>query len=213
MKIVSEEELKGHNAVTMRGAIEGALVGSAISLPTFYYLNRRWASYRALPLPLKALGAVIVIGPLISIRAEQRGLEYDRAHWKGAGKMELDREEMEEHVRWAKLNTADKVADWASKHQLSVIMGSWALAMGVAGRIIMRDPLQTMPQKVVQVRMWAQGLTIGVLIAAAALTHAHRADAANMRRIPADHSWEHLLEEQRIEKEQANKALAEASTH
>ncbi|KAH7926777.1 hypothetical protein BV22DRAFT_329936 [Leucogyrophana mollusca] len=193
MKILSEEEIKGHNAVTTRGALEGALVGSAVTLPSFYYLNRRWPYYRALPLPLKALGAVIIIGPLVSIRAEQRGLEYDRAHWKGAGKMELDREAMEEHARWAGLSAGDKVADWASKHQLSVIIGSWALAMGVAGNIILRDPLQTMPHKVVQVRMWAQGLTIGVLIAAAALTHAHRADAANMRRIPADHSWEHLV--------------------
>ena len=34
---------------------------------------------------------------------------------------------------------------------------------------------QSTPQKVVQARMWAQGLTIGILIAAGALTHARRA--------------------------------------
>lgn len=33
---------------------------------------------------------------------------------------------------------------------------------------------QTLPQKIVQVRMWAQGLTIGVLIGAGILTHNQR---------------------------------------
>lgn len=32
-------------------------------------------------------------------------------------------------------------------------------------------------------RLWAQGLTIGVIIAAAALTHSQRAQAANMRKV------------------------------
>jgi hypothetical protein len=35
----------------------------------------------------------------------------------------------------------------------------------------------------VQVRLWAQGLTIGVVIAAAALTHAQRAQAMEMRKV------------------------------
>ena len=37
--------------------------------------------------------------------------------------------------------------------------------------------------QVVQVRLWAQGLTIGVVIAAAALTHAQRAQAMEMRKV------------------------------
>lgn len=34
-----------------------------------------------------------------------------------------------------------------------------------------------------QVRLWAQGLTIGVVIAAATLTHAQRAKAMEMRQV------------------------------
>jgi hypothetical protein len=30
---------------------------------------------------LKTLGAVIIIAPLISIRAEHRGLDFHRQHW------------------------------------------------------------------------------------------------------------------------------------
>jgi len=63
-----------------------------------------------------------------------------------------------------------------------------------------------MPNKVVQVRLWAQGLTIGVIIAAAALTHSQRAQAANMRKHSPDHTWVYLLDKQRLEKERAQKA-------
>ena len=111
----------------------------------------------------------------------------------GAGRIELDREAAEEQARWEALSTKAKIGDWASRHQYSIIVGSWVLSMAVAGGIISRDrsvaPLhrhlvspdacfvprhQTIPQKVVQVRMWAQGLTIGILIGAGILTHGQR---------------------------------------
>ncbi|KAF9226755.1 hypothetical protein BS17DRAFT_502412 [Gyrodon lividus] len=203
MKIgLSDEEIKEHRAVTIHGAVEGALIGIGIAFPAFYLLNRQSTRYyRSLPLPLKVLGGVLVITPLISIRAEKRGLEYDRQHWTGIGKTELERHKHAELQRWAALSPKDKVADWAARHQLSVIMGSWAATMAIAGNIILRDPLLTMPQKVVQVRLWAQGLTIGVVIAAAALTHAQRAQAADMRQHGGDHSWQYALEAERLEKD------------
>ncbi|KAG1868210.1 hypothetical protein C8R48DRAFT_132868 [Suillus tomentosus] len=201
-----ENKLEGQNAAVARGAIEGALSGSAIVAPTWYLLNRRWPAFRALPTTMKTLGAVIIIVPLISIRAEHRGLDFHRQHWTGIGKTELEKEREEEQKRWASLSPKDKLAEWTAKHQLSVIVGSWALTMGLVGRKVMRDPLISMPNKVVQVRLWAQGLTIGVIIAAAALTHSQRAQAANMRKHSPDHTWVYLLDKQRLEKERAQKA-------
>ena len=74
---------------------------------------------------------------------------------------------------------------------------------------------QTSAQKIVQARMWAQGLTVGVLIAAGILTHNQRKKAAahkvcNLRQVPSfscihsefhvrqneDHSWVHFVEEE-----------------
>jgi hypothetical protein len=81
MKIVTQEEIDGHANATMRGALEGSLGSAAIAIPASLLLNRRWASYRALPISLKVLGTVLVVAPCLSIQAERRGLEYDRAHW------------------------------------------------------------------------------------------------------------------------------------
>lgn len=148
------------------------------------------------------MGTVIVIAPCLSIQAERRGLEFDRAHWTGAGKWELDREAAEEEARWKALTTKEKIGDWATRHQYSIILGSWVLSMAVAGGIISRDRHQTLPQKIVQVRMWAQGLTIGVLIGAGILTHSQRQAALQHRSRSVDHSWQTLLAEQAREKEE-----------
>ncbi|OJA16436.1 hypothetical protein AZE42_03806 [Rhizopogon vesiculosus] len=200
MKIVSQEEIDGHANATIRGAAEGVFFSAAVAIPASLILNRRWAYYRSLPLSLKVLGTVLVVAPCLSIQAERRGLEFDRAHWTGAGRMELDREVAEEEARWKSLSTKDKIADWGSRHQYSIILGSWVLSMAVAGGIVARDRHQTIPQKVVQVRMWAQGLTIGVLIAAGVLTHSQR--QATLQNRSVDHSWRALLVEQAREEEE-----------
>ena len=56
-------------------------MGAAVTIPGFYILNRRWPYFRSLPLQLKALGAVIVLFPMISIRAEHRMHDFERLHW------------------------------------------------------------------------------------------------------------------------------------
>ncbi|KAI6169763.1 hypothetical protein EDD17DRAFT_30142 [Pisolithus thermaeus] len=202
MKIVTEEQLAGHNRATYRGATEGFLGSAAFALPASFILNRRWSYYRSLPLSLKALGVVIIVAPCVSIQAERRGLEFDReVNWTGAGRMELDRVASEEEARWSSLSVKDKVADWAARHKYGIICGSWALSLAVAGAIISRDKYQSVPQKVVQARVWAQGLTVGVLLVAGALTHSQREQALAARKVPVDHSWQALLDEQEKERQ------------
>ncbi|KIJ62253.1 hypothetical protein HYDPIDRAFT_114736 [Hydnomerulius pinastri MD-312] len=213
MKIVTQEEVQAHNSATIRGATEGFLGSAAFAVPASFVLHRRWAYYRSLPLPLKVAGVVMLIAPAVSIQAERRGLEFDKASWTGAGRMELDRVAAEEDARWNTLSTGEKFRDWATRHQYSIIIGSWALSMAVAGAIISRDKYQSLPQKVVQARVWAQGLTIGVLIAAGALTHQNRQDAVSMRRAPTDHSWQTFLEEQEREKQAQISTLQHSASH
>ncbi|KAG1733925.1 uncharacterized protein EDB91DRAFT_1057155 [Suillus paluster] len=210
MKIVTQEEIDDHTNATIRGAAEGAAFSAALAIPSWLILNRRWAYFRALPPPLKLMGTVMLVAPCVSIQAERRGLAFDRAHWTGAGRMELDREAAEAEAQWNALSTKQKIGDWASRHQYSIIVGSWVLSMAVAGGIVARDRHQTLPQKVVQVRMWAQGLTIGVLIAAGALTHTQRQAALQHR--PVDHSWRTLLAEQAREDDERKVRLNSLSS-
>jgi len=210
MKIATPEELAAHQKATVRGAIEGVLGGLAISLPASYYFQRTSQYYRALPPHLKALGIIMVVGPCYAIQAEHRGVEYDKSTWTGAGVQELVREEKVEQSRWNALGNKEKLKDWAIRNQYRIILGSWTASMAVAGVIVFRNKYQTLPQKIVQARMWAQGLTIGILIGAGILTQSQRAEAAAHPQ-HVDHSWAHIIEEEEEAERQSELRLAARS--
>lgn len=57
----------------------------------------------------------------------------------GEGAMILNERERKVDEKWKAMNTSQKISDWASRHEYSIILGSWALSLGVAGAIISRD--------------------------------------------------------------------------
>ena len=154
---MTQKQIEEHTAASRRGAIEGTILGGSIAFASSYWGQRRLPAYRNLPLSLKALGVIIVTAPLLSIQAERRGLEYDRSQWyvkifatttnsqvvvsnrEGAARELMDEKEFEEETRWQKLSLWDKIGDWSYRHQYSLIMGSWATSLAVAGTIISRN--------------------------------------------------------------------------
>lgn len=193
MKIVSPEEEAQHQRYVVNAGFKGLAGGLAVSLPASYFLNQRWPYYRALPLSLKALGVIAVSVPAFAVAAEQASLRFDRAHWSDKGKIELDEQAERERARLQALNTPDRIAEWSKRNQYSIIGTSWLGGMSVASAVIMRDRQQTFAQKIVQVRMWAQGITIAVVIAAGVLTHRDREAKRESQRAAVDHSWADIV--------------------
>lgn len=58
---------------------------------------------------------------------------------EGEGMRIIDEKAMEKDRRWQAMTMKDKVGDWASRHEYSIILGGWAASMGVAGGIISRQ--------------------------------------------------------------------------
>ncbi|PCH41528.1 hypothetical protein WOLCODRAFT_137446 [Wolfiporia cocos MD-104 SS10] len=205
MKVVSKEEQAAQMRATIQGGATGLASGLAVALPTSYVLNKRWGYYRALPPSLKAFGVILVAVPAFVISAEHAGLRYEKEHWTDIGKHELDAQQARAQARWEAMSLGQKARDVAARHEYGIIGGAWAASMLGAFGWIMRDPYQTLPQKIVQARMWAQGLTIGVLIAAGALTHARRArevDELGHRHVEPDHSWRDIVAQEEREARQ-----------
>ncbi|KAL7420210.1 Replication factor C, subunit RFC4 [Cryptotrichosporon argae] len=174
-------------------AFKGLGVGAAVYAPAHYVLTRRSAFYRALPLPAKAFGALMTTVPIATVFAEKAGEHYiARTQWTGVGRQELDKEAEEARKRWERLSSAEKLGVWASNHQYGIIGGSWAGSLAIAWGIVARNPYQTISQKIVQARMWAQGLTVGVLIVSAVLAGVN--SKGQKPKQPEDHSWEDILE-------------------
>ncbi|KAF8915240.1 hypothetical protein CPB85DRAFT_1433152 [Mucidula mucida] len=193
MKVdLTPEQLAAHDAATLRGGIEGSIVGAAIGFPLSYLMYKKVPIYRAMPASLKALGVIVCIAPAFAIQAERRGIEYDRSQWTDAGIRLLDQQEVKLEEHWESLTVKQKIIDWANRHEYSVILGGWVASIGLAGTIISRDKLQSTSQKVVQARMWAQALTIGLILGAAAF----KARQSNTQPKVVDHSWRDVLEQQ-----------------
>ncbi|PPR02652.1 hypothetical protein CVT24_002135 [Panaeolus cyanescens] len=209
MKVkLTDAQLQEHAAASRRGAIEGTLAGGAVALAGSMWAHRSLPAYRRLPPSLKALGAIIIVAPTLAIQAERRGLEYDRSQWEGDSVKVMNEKELQQEKRWDSLTGTEKIADFALRHQYSMIMGGWAASLGVAAAIISRQKYQTYAQKIVQARMWAQGLTIGLLIVAGALTQSRRKEIAKANQL--DHSWKDVLEQQERDRQEEEAALAAA---
>lgn len=58
--------------------------------------------------------------------------------------------------------------DWGKENRYPIVGVSWVLSMGLALGLVGRSPYLTTQQKLVQSRVYAQTLTIAVLIATAA---------------------------------------------
>ena len=81
MKVdVTQEEYEAFDRATIRGSVEGIAAGLAISLPASFAAQRFLPAYRALPIHLKALGVVLIVGPTWAIQTERRGVEFDEQH-------------------------------------------------------------------------------------------------------------------------------------
>ncbi|KIY73971.1 hypothetical protein CYLTODRAFT_416619 [Cylindrobasidium torrendii FP15055 ss-10] len=204
MKLLTDEQLATHEKATVRGGIEGALIGAGIGIPLTLWASRRYPVVKALPPHLKALGIIIFVAPGFAIQAERRGLEYDRSQWQDDMTKILDDKEAATELAWERMTFSAKAKDWALRHEWTIILGGWAASMGVAGGIIARDRLQSPSQKVVQARMWAQALTVALVIGASAF----KASQGSKQGRVVDHSWRDVLEQQeraRIEDEQSLK--------
>jgi len=204
MKILTDEEAEAHQEATIRGGAKGFMGGLAVALPASYIAQRRWPYYRSLPPSIKALGVVTVVVPAFVIAAEQAGHAYERTQWTGVGKQELDAEKSAEQRHWESLDTKGKIKEWSARNKWGIILGSWAGAMVGSFGIIMRDRYQTFPQKIVQARMWAQGLTVGVILASAVLSAKSRkaVDVYHPHSAP-DHSWAAAVALEQQEKREA----------
>lgn len=66
-------------------------------------------------------------------------------------------------------DTVTKAKEWVSENRYPIVFGSWVASMVIALGIVSRNPHQSPQQKIVQARVYAQGLTLAVLVASFAL--------------------------------------------
>lgn len=95
---------------------------------------------------------------------------------------------------------SERAKDWASDNRYSLVFGSWVLSMGTALGLVGRNPYLSGAQKLVQARVYAQGLTVAIVIASLALEAKDRQKGSGRWETvkildPKDPTHKHMIEQ------------------
>ncbi|TAQ83915.1 hypothetical protein B7494_g7762 [Chlorociboria aeruginascens] len=166
MKILTKEEEQAHYNATVKGGVIGGTIGLAVGGTAVVLASRRFATIRHLTLPMKAflVTSSSTFSAIISADRASRSFEIARdpsRQYRDAASHDRDR------VR-AGESTMQRLKDWGRDNRYPIVTASWVASMAIALGLVGRNPYLTGPQKLVQARVYAQGLTLAVLVATAA---------------------------------------------
>jgi len=163
MKILTKEEEQLHYNATIKGGAIGGALGLGAGTLGCIAASRRFPAFRHLTIQFRTFLAVST-GTFASIIAADRASRgYEEA--RNPERKYQDQNKTLEEQYAAQKPTLQRVKDWGSENRYSIVFGSWVASMGLALGIVQRNKYLTGAQKLVQARVYAQGLTVAVLLA------------------------------------------------
>lgn len=167
MKILTKEEEKAHYDAVLRGGATGGALGLGLGLAGVLGASRRYAGFRSLTLQFRTflVSSTATFGAIVA--AERASTRFARAR----DPMSYYKDESQRALEEARRAEAgrSRALDWARDNRYTIVCTSWAASIGLALALVGRNRYLTTSQKVVQARMYAQGLTLLVLLATGAL--------------------------------------------
>jgi len=162
MKILTKEEEQQHYNATLTGGLLGGVAGIAVGSLGVWGASRRYPAFRSLTLPFRTFLIVSTgtFASIVSADSYSRRFEDSRNPQR---QYEDAQQTLEEQLA-AQRSGKEKVMKWLSDNRYSVVFGSWVVSIAGALGLVGRDPYLTTAQKLVQARVYAQGLTMAVVI-------------------------------------------------
>jgi len=199
MKLITKQQQEEAALTTARGGLKGAILGLSLAAPTLYLASKRFPAIRAIP-PVQR-GFLMLVATLGAgmTNAELSYEAYLKSQWHGRTADILRKEEAEEAAGIKSLSMKGRALHWAKDNRFGIIGMSWVSAMAISGGLIFaRNRGVPFSQKIVQVRMYAQGATIAVLLASAGLAAIHLDDEdalerSEKSRLPGE-AWKRMIE-------------------
>lgn len=188
--------LTGYPSAVVKGGSVGAIAGLATGYVGVVAASRRFASIRNLTLPMKAF-LVSSTGTFASIiAADHSSRAFDTEHYQSKSFLK-DREARLRSEEVSGMTVKDRVFDYVRREKYKIIGLTWVASMVGSWVLVGRNPYLSGQQKLVQARVYAQGLTLAVLCATAAFEiHDQRQgrgimDAVKAKKAAANHQTKH----------------------
>ncbi|CAG8135602.1 unnamed protein product [Penicillium nalgiovense] len=167
MKLLTKEQEEAHYRSVVKGGTVGGLLGLAGGVAGVLLASRRYHTIRNLTVPMKSF-LVTSSGTFTGIiAADHASREYENEQ-NAAYQWYENREERLRAEEMRGLSFTDRAAAFARREKYKIITATWVASMVGSFALVSRIPGLTGQQKLVQARVYAQGLTLGVLCASAA---------------------------------------------
>lgn len=164
MKVLSKEEEAAHYKVVIEGGLIGGSLGLALGIGGVIAASRRYAAFRGLTIPFRAflVTSTGTFGAVVN--AERYSIAYQRA--QDPMNFYQDASQRAQQIRRENESLYESFMNYGRDHRYNIVFVSWLASMGIAFAMVNRSPMST-ANKVVQARVYAQGLTLAVLIISA----------------------------------------------
>ncbi|SCW00346.1 LAFE_0C02168g1_1 [Lachancea fermentati] len=205
MKLLTQEEIEAHHYHTLSGGIKGAVAGLIVSGLLFKFAPARYPKFNPAKMPWSMKTAIFITPPtlLASIAAEESSTSFDNMMY-GSGSS--SREAIEEHKRWKNLPLSEKITEGLTQNKYKIIVAAWAASMYGSWKFVDRDPIMTKTQKAVQARMYAQTLTVLLLLGSVGLSMYEQKLHPDASKLEKSRRWERALQQAEEEEARAQQA-------
>ncbi|KAJ5975891.1 hypothetical protein N7481_009598 [Penicillium waksmanii] len=173
MKILTKEEEAAHYSSVVRGGTVGGLLGLVGGAAGVLLAARRFHTIRNLTLPMKAF-LVTSTGTFVGIIAADHASRDFEAKNNAEKQWYENREERLRAEEARSLSMTDRAIAFARREKYKIVTATWIASMVGSFALVSRNPYLSGQQKIVQARVYAQGLTLGVFCASAAFEMSDR---------------------------------------
>lgn len=187
MKFTQAQDIEDYKKALMVGALKGIPVGALFSVGATFVLKRRTTFFKNAGGYQKGLlwVAPSVFTGITFMESASRSFE-DHERKKQHGIKEVG----EPHKS---VSSFDAFSDFFGRNKYKFVTAGWAASMAGSFYIVNRDPYMTKAQKVVQARVYAQGLTVAMLLLTVFMSVGPKKTETELeqeKKTVASHSWE-----------------------
>ncbi|PWY77411.1 hypothetical protein BO70DRAFT_363338 [Aspergillus heteromorphus CBS 117.55] len=166
MKILTKEEEDAHYRTVVKGGTIGGILGLIGGAAGVLAASKRYHTIRNLTLPMKSF-LVTSSGTFVGIISADHASRDFEAQNNAKRQWYENREERLRQEELSSLSFTDRAIMWARREKYKIVGVTWVASMVGSFALVGRNPYLSGPQKIVQARVYAQGLTLAVLVASA----------------------------------------------
>ncbi|PKY08793.1 hypothetical protein P168DRAFT_286868 [Aspergillus campestris IBT 28561] len=164
--MVSFPQANNRNREVVKGGTIGTILGLIGGGAGVLAAARRYPTIRNLTIPMKAF-LVTSSGTFVGIVAADHASRAYEAERNQTVQWYENREQRLRDKELSSLSFVDRTVAWAKREKYKIVGATWIASMIGSFALVGRNPYLSGQQKLVQARVYAQGLTLAVLVASA----------------------------------------------